>query len=141
MVSGAGGSIGSELVRQLLNSNPKKIVLFEMSEINLYSILSEIDHIKISKQYTTEIIGVLGDVKDKERVKSIIKNHNVDRIYHAAAYKHVPIVEYYENITEGIKNNVFGTKVICEIALECNLEKVVVISTDKAVRPTNIMGA
>lgn len=141
MVTGAGGSIGSELVRQLLSNDPKKIVLFEISEINLYSIQSEIDYIKTSKKYNTEIIGVLGDVKDKERVKGVIKNHNVDCIYHAAAYKHVPIVEYYENISEGIKNNVFGTKAICEIALECNLEKVVVISTDKAVRPTNIMGA
>lgn len=141
MVTGAGGSIGSELVRQLLYGNPKKIVLFEISEINLYSIQSEIEHIKVSKGLNTEIISVLGDVKDKERVKSVINNHSIDLIYHAAAYKHVPIVEYYENITEGIKNNVFGTKTICDVADECNVKKVVVISTDKAVRPTNIMGA
>jgi FlaA1/EpsC-like NDP-sugar epimerase len=74
-------------------------------------------------------------------VKTVITNHSVDLIYHAAAYKHVPIVEYYENITEGIKNNIFGTKTICDVADECKVEKVVVISTDKAVRPTNIMGA
>ena len=141
MVTGAGGSIGSELVRQLLLGNPKKIVLFELSEINLYSIQSEIDQIKVSKKLTTEIIAVLGDVKNKKRVKNIITNHSVDYIYHAAAYKHVPIVEYYENITEGILNNVFGTKNICDVADDCCVKKVVVISTDKAVRPTNIMGA
>lgn len=141
MVTGAGGSIGSELVRQLLFGRPKKIVLFEISEINLYSIQSEIDQIKSSKGINSEIIAVLGDIKDKNRVKSVVTNHAVDSIYHAAAYKHVPIVEYYENIIEGIKNNVIGTKTICDVADECNVKKVVVISTDKAVRPTNIMGA
>ena len=141
MVTGAGGSIGSELVRQLLSGAPKKIVLFEISEINLYSIQSEIEQIRISKGFNSEIIAVLGDIKDKERLRSIITNHSVEIIYHAAAYKHVPIIEYYENITEGIKNNIFGTKAICEIAEECKVKKVVVISTDKAVRPTNIMGA
>lgn len=141
MITGAGGSIGSELVRQLLYGIPSKIILFEISELNLYSIQSEIDQIKISQHINSEVIGVLGDVKDKERVKNVISNHSVDLIYHAAAYKHVPIVEYYENITEGIKNNVFGTKTICDVAHECKVKKVVVISTDKAVRPTNIMGA
>lgn len=141
MVTGAGGSIGSELVRQLLSGTPKKIVLFEMSEINLYSIRSEIEQIKSSKGISSEIVAVLGDVKDRDRVKTVITNHSVDLIYHAAAYKHVPIIEYYENITEGIKNNVFGTKTICDVANECKVKKVVVISTDKAVRPTNIMGA
>ena len=141
MVTGSGGSIGSELVRQLLKCEPKKIVLFEISEINLYSIQSEIEQIKLSEKLSAEIVGVLGDVKDKARVKSVIENHEIEYIYHAAAYKHVPIVEYYENISEGIKNNVFGTKTICEIANKCKVKKVVVISTDKAVRPTNIMGA
>ena len=141
MVTGAGGSIGSELVRQLISGNPKKIILFEISEINLYLIQEEIEKIKISQKLNTEIIGVLGDIKDNSRVRNVIKNHDVDFIYHAAAYKHVPIVEYYENISEGIKNNVFGTKVICDVASECRVKKVVVISTDKAVRPKNIMGA
>ena len=141
MVTGAGGSIGSEIVKQILIGNPKKIVLYEISEINLYSIESEINAIKKSKDISTEIIGILGDIKDKERLKNIIKSHNIDYIYHSAAYKHVPIVEYIENITEGIKNNVFGTKSICEAAIECRIKKVIVISTDKAVRPTNIMGA
>lgn len=141
MITGAGGSIGSELVRQAISGKPKKIVLFELSEINLYSIQEQIESLKKAKQISVEFIYVLGDVKDKSRLKEIILNHKVDHIYHAAAYKHVPIVEYYENISEGIKNNVFGTKALCEIADECNVKKVVVISTDKAVRPTNIMGA
>lgn len=141
MVTGAGGSIGSELVRQLLFSAPKKIILFEISEINLYSIQSELEEIKVSNGLNSEIVGVLGDVKDKDRIRSVIKNHDVNYIYHTAAYKHVPIVEYYENITEGINNNVFGTKVICDVSSECGVKNVVIVSTDKAVRPTNIMGA
>ena len=141
MVTGAGGSIGSELVRQLIIGNPSKIILFEISEINLYLIQSEVEKIRAIQGINTEIIGVLGDIKDKKRLKNVIMNHKVDYIYHAAAYKHVPIVEYYENISEGIKNNVFGTKVLCDIACDCNVKRVVVISTDKAVRPTNIMGA
>ena len=141
MITGAGGSIGSELVRQALAGNPKKIVLFELSEINLYSIQEEIESIKRSKGLSIELIYVLGDVKNKSRLKEVILNHNINYIYHAAAYKHVPIVEYYENISEGLKNNIFGTKSLCEVAAQCKVEKVVVISTDKAVRPTNIMGA
>ena len=141
MITGAGGSIGSELVRQLLRGDPKKIILFEMSEINLYSIQSEIESIVTSQELKTEIISVLGDVKDKQRIMDILTRHQVDYIYHAAAYKHVPIVEYFENITEGIKNNIYGTKVVCDSAIECDVKQVVVISTDKAVRPTNIMGA
>ncbi len=141
MVTGAGGSIGSEIVRQILNANPKKIVLYEISEINLYSIQSEIDALKEANKITTEIVGLLGDVKNKKRVKEVVVRHNIDSIYHAAAYKHVPIIENLENISEGIRNNIFGTKVICDVSDECKVKKVVVISTDKAVRPTNIMGA
>lgn len=141
MITGAGGSIGSEIVRQILTGKPKKIILFEISEVNLYSIQSEIETKKLSNQIQTEVIGVLGDVKNKSRLKEILQNHKVDYIYHAAAYKHVPIVEYHENISEGIRNNVFGTKALCEVARELKIKKVVVISTDKAVRPTNIMGA
>mgnify|MGYP001400526157 CR=1 FL=1 len=141
MVTGAGGSIGSELVRQLLLGSPKKIILFEISEINLYTIQSEIESIKLSNHLTTEIIGVLGDVRDKKRVENILASHNVDFLYHAAAYKHVPIVEFNENIIEGIKNNIFGTNIICQAAEKYEVKKVVVISTDKAVRPTNVMGA
>ncbi len=141
MITGAGGSIGSEIVRQVLDGLPNKIVLFEFSEINLYSIESEINLIKKTKDISTEIIGILGDVKDIKRLRDTIYSHNINFIYHAAAYKHVPIVEYFENISEGIKNNIFGTKSVCDAALACEVDKVVVISTDKAVRPTNIMGA
>ena len=141
MITGAGGSIGSEIVRQVLDGSPKKIVLFEFSEINLYSIESEINSIKKTKSISSEIIGILGDVKDKKRLRDTIHSHNINFIYHAAAYKHVPIVEYFENISEGIKNNILGTKSVCDAALACEVDKVVVISTDKAVRPTNIMGA
>ncbi len=141
MVTGAGGSIGSEIVRQILIGRPKKIVLFELSEINLYSIESEINAIKNAQKISTEIIGILGDVKDESRLNNIMKSHGIEYVYHAAAYKHVPIVEYYENIIEGIKNNVFGTKSLCDAAIKNNVKKVIVISTDKAVRPTNVMGA
>ena len=141
LITGAGGSIGSEIVRQILGGNPKKIVLFELSEINLYSIESEVNAIKKSKNILTEVVAILGDVKNKSRLSEILERHSVDTIYHAAAYKHVPIVEYFENITEGIKNNIFGTKSVCDAAIENNIFKVVVVSTDKAVRPTNVMGA
>jgi UDP-N-acetylglucosamine 4,6-dehydratase len=141
MITGAGGSIGSEIVRQLLNGNPKKIVLYEISEINLYSIQSEVDAIKKTKENNTHVVGLLGDVKNEQRVKEVVTSHQIDTIYHAAAYKHVPIVEYFENITEGVRNNILGTQVICDVADECHVNKVVVISSDKAVRPTNIMGA
>ena len=141
MITGAGGSIGSEIVRQVLEGNPKKIVLFELSEINLYSIQAEIESLKKTKGLFVDLICVLGDIKNKKRLKEILLNHNIDCIYHSAAYKHVPIVEYHENVSEGLENNIFGTKAVCESAVECNVKKVVVISTDKAVRPTNIMGA
>lgn len=141
LITGAGGSIGSEIANQIIYGNPKKIVLFEISEINLYNIEAKLKAIKASSDLNSEVISILGDVKNKDRLVNVIKNHDVKYIYHAAAYKHVPIVEYYENISEGIKNNIFGTKSLCEAALETNVKKVVVISTDKAVRPTNIMGA
>jgi len=141
MITGAGGSIGSEIVRQALSGNPKKIVLLELSETNLYLIQEEIESIIKARDLKLEVVYVLGDVKDKFRLKDIISNHMIDYIYHAAAYKHVPIVEYHENISEGLKNNIFGTKALCEVASECKVKKVVFISTDKAVRPTNIMGA
>ena len=141
LITGAGGSIGSEIARQILIGRPAKIVLYEISEINLYSIEDDVNAIKKNKNIATEVIAILGDVKDRRRISEILKRHSVDTIYHAAAYKHVPIVEYYENITEGIKNNIFGTKSVCDAAIENNIFKVVVVSTDKAVRPTNVMGA
>lgn len=141
LITGAGGSIGSEIAKQIIYGNPKKIVLFEISEINLYNIEAKLRAIRSTNNLSSEIVSILGDVKSKTRLLNVIGNHKVEFIYHAAAYKHVPIVEYHENISEGIKNNIFGTKSICEAAIECKVKKVVVISTDKAVRPTNIMGA
>ena len=141
MITGAGGSIGSELVRQLIIGNPKTIVLFEISEYSLYKIQSEAERITNNTKKDIKIVGILGDVKSKERLLEIISRHKIHTIYHAAAYKHVPIVEYKENLFEGIKNNIFGTRSVCQAAAESDVRKVVLISTDKAVRPTNVMGA
>ena len=141
LISGAGGSIGSELVRQVAQGNPKKIVLFELSEFNLFSIQEELNSLLVSLNLDSEIIPILGDIKNEARLLSILKSHQIDIIYHAAAYKHVPIVEYEENISVGVENNIFGTLSVCNAAERAGIESVVVISTDKAVRPTNVMGA
>jgi FlaA1/EpsC-like NDP-sugar epimerase len=141
MITGSGGSIGSELVRQILQGSPLKIVLFEISEYNLYKIQSEAIRLASLSKSHIKIIGILGDVKSTKRLREIISSHQIDTIYHAAAYKHVPIVEYKENIFEGVRNNIFGTKSVCLAASEAGVKKVVLISTDKAVRPTNVMGA
>jgi FlaA1/EpsC-like NDP-sugar epimerase len=136
MVTGAGGSIGSELCRQIAANRPRRLVLFERSELALYSIENEL---KSRFGAFVEIIAVLGSVSLKRRVLAVIKAMSVQTIYHAAAYKHVPLVEY--NPIEGIRNNVFGTLRTAEAAIEGNVETFVLISTDKAVRPTNVMGA
>ena len=141
LISGAGGSIGSEIVRQVTQGNPRRIVLFELSEFNLFSILEEVNSLLLSLKIDTEIIPILGDIKDEKRLLGILKSYQIDIIYHAAAYKHVPIVEYEENISVGVENNIFGTLSICNAAESAGIESVVVISTDKAVRPTNVMGA
>lgn len=141
LISGAGGSIGSELVRQVAQGKPKKIILFELSEFNLFYIQEEILSYLTSLKIDSEVVPILGDIKDENRLKNILELHQVDIIYHAAAYKHVPIVEYNENISIGVANNVFGTLSVCNAAEKVGIESVVVISTDKAVRPTNIMGA
>jgi len=141
LITGAGGSIGSELVRQVIKGNPRTLILFEISEFSLYKIQSEAERIIQKSKKNILIIGVLGDVKDKKRLLEIISRHDINTIYHAAAYKHVPIVEYSENIFEGIKNNIFGTKSVCDAAAHPTVRKIVLISTDKAVRPTNVMGA
>ena len=136
LITGAGGSIGSELCRQITKLNPSKIVLLELSEIALYKIDKELKELINN---STKIQGYLGDACDRNLLRYIIKKNKINIIFHAAAYKHVPIVEM--NPLIGLKNNVFSTKVICEISKELNLSKVILISTDKAVRPTNIMGA
>lgn len=141
LVTGAGGSIGSEIVKQILVGKPESIILFEISEFNLYKIKSDADSIKKNLNISCEIIPILGDVKDKSRLSIIIDKYKITHVYHAAAYKHVPIIEEENNIIEGIRNNVFGTKTVCEVSSELNVKKLVVVSTDKAVRPTNFMGA
>ncbi len=135
MVTGAGGSIGSELCRQILIRKPKILIILEQSEYSLYSIDREFK----SNPMNAEIIPVLCDVLRTDEVKSIINKYQVDSIYHAAAYKHVPLVE--SNIVSGITNNVFGTLSVLKAIQDTSVKKFILISTDKAVRPTNVMGA
>ena len=136
MVTGAGGSIGSELCRQILFLRPKQLILFEISESSLYQIERELDEIGVPY---ADIFPILGSVRDRERLEKICKHFGVQTIYHAAAYKHVPLVEY--NNSEGVLNNTFGTKIVAEVAIAAKVETFVLISTDKAVRPSNTMGA
>ena len=136
MVTGAGGSIGSELCRQILLLKPQVLILFEQNEFALYSIVQELSRTAIP---STKILPMLGSVSNRNRLSQIMKRFDVHTIYHAAAYKHVPMVEY--NDTEGVSNNVFGTLNCAQVALDHGVETFVLISTDKAVRPTNTMGA
>jgi FlaA1/EpsC-like NDP-sugar epimerase len=135
LVTGAGGSIGSELVRQIVKQNPQKLLLLELNEFALYKIYEEL---KIVNE-NLKIIPLLVNVQNQAKVNEIFKTFKVDTVYHAAAYKHVPLVE--ENISESIKNNVFATLAVVKAALFQSVENFVLISSDKAVRPTNIMGA
>lgn len=137
LVTGAGGSIGSELCLQLLPMTPKKLLLVDSSEFSLYKIHQRAQ--TVFHKDKTEVIPLLGSVQDAQRMRAIISTWRPDSIYHAAAYKHVPLVEH--NQGEGIKNNVFGTYVTAKISLELGVPNFTLISTDKAVRPTNIMGA
>lgn len=148
MITGAGGSIGSELTRQLLRLGPKTLVLFELSEVALYEISMEIEELneRLHKEEagrpaeeTTKVVQVLGSVLDQKLVARTIEELGVEVIYHAAAYKHVPIVE--ANPFAGLQNNTFGTLALAEAAKELGVERFVLVSSDKAVRPTNIMGA
>ena len=135
LVTGAGGSIGSELCRQILKQNPKLLVLAELSEYNLYKI-----HQELNRYYPyIKIKPVLMNVLNKEQVSQIIKQNDISTVYHAAAYKHVPLVE--ENVAAGVFNNVVGTLNVVEASIEAKVDNFVLISTDKAVRPTNVMGA
>lgn len=138
MVTGAGGSIGSELCRQIINQRPKKIVLMELSEFALYSVNGELQKLADNLDYDLPIIPLLGSVQRKNRLLTIMRTFGVQTIYHAAAYKHVPVVEH--NVIEGVRNNIFGTLFVAEAAIEAQVETFVLISTDKAVRPTNVMG-
>ena len=138
MVTGAGGSIGSELCRQIILQSPLKLVLFEASEFSLYEIDKELSSTLSSKQLDVQLIPTLGTVLDQQRLQSIMQSYQVQTVYHAAAYKHVPLVEF--NVIEGLRNNVFGTWHTAEAAIASEVETFVLISTDKAVRPTNVMG-
>jgi FlaA1/EpsC-like NDP-sugar epimerase len=139
MVTGAGGSIGSELCRQILESSPRELVLLDNSEHALYQIERELRETMERLELPVKIVALLGSVQDQKRLESIYRTFHVQTVYHAAAYKHVPMVEY--NIAEGVANNVFGTWYAAEAARQAGVETFVLVSTDKAVRPTNIMGA
>tara|TARA_Y200000002_G_scaffold170889_1_gene141038 strand:- start:3279 stop:5183 length:1905 start_codon:yes stop_codon:yes gene_type:complete len=141
LISGAGGSIGSEISRQLLDNNPKKIILFDLSEYNLFNVERECLAIKESKNLSTEIIPILGDIRDELNLNSLFKKFQIDSVYHAAAYKHVPLVESINNITKACENNIIGTYNLACAAINNNVQSFVMISTDKAVRPSNVMGA
>ena len=134
LITGAGGSIGSELSRQIKKLSPNKIVLYDHSEFSLYNI-----HQELTNDSSVEIVPMLATVVNYKQLTNIMNEHNIQTIYHAAAYKHVPMVEM--KVIEGVYNNVIGTYYVAKAAMENNVENMVLISTDKAVRPTNIMGA
>ncbi len=139
MVTGAGGSIGSELCRQIVLHKPRRLVLFDITEFFLYQIEKELSRGLRDADWECELIPVLGSVLSGNLLRQVMGKYAVDTVYHAAAYKHVPLVE--ENEVEGVNNNVFGTLHCAEAAIECGVSSFVLISTDKAVRPANIMGA
>jgi len=139
MVTGAGGSIGSELCRQIIRLKPTKLILFELSEYALYEIEQELRRVVSRKELTVEVHALIGSIQNQDRLEVIMSSFAVDTVYHAAAYKHVPLVEH--NVVEGVRNNVFGTWYCAEAAIKAQVETFVLISTDKAVRPTNVMGA
>ncbi|MBV9345757.1 MAG: polysaccharide biosynthesis protein [Gammaproteobacteria bacterium] len=139
LVTGAGGSIGSELCRQIIRLAPSRLVLFEMSELALYNIERELEEVAAHERLKVEIVPLLGNAHHRHRVREVLSTFGVQTVYHAAAYKHVPIVEH--NVVEGIHNNVISTWYTAEAALETGVETFVLISTDKAVNPANVMGA
>ena len=139
LVTGAGGSIGSELCRQILRLSPSRLVLFEMSELALYTIERELDEIAAREHLSVDIVPLLGNAHHRHRVREVLGAFGVQTVYHAAAYKHVPIVEH--NVIEGVHNNVISTWYTAEAAIETGVETFVLISTDKAVNPANVMGA
>ncbi len=137
MVTGAGGSIGSELCRQIISIGPSKLLLVEHSEYALYCIHQELEGRRVGQ--AIKVVPLLASVQDKRRISEIMSIWRPDTVYHAAAYKHVPLVEH--NLAEGVKNNVIGTQITAQAAFETGVSDFVLVSTDKAVRPTNVMGA
>jgi FlaA1/EpsC-like NDP-sugar epimerase len=141
LISGAGGSIGSEIARQVLSHNPLTIILLEVSEYNLYVIERECSAIKKSKNLDTQIIPYLGDIRDKNHLNNFFQKYKINSVFHSAAYKHVPLVEDQNNIIKACENNILGTYYLALASINNNVDSFVMISTDKAVRPSNIMGA
>jgi FlaA1/EpsC-like NDP-sugar epimerase len=139
LVSGAGGSIGSELCRQIIRQCPAALILLEVSEFALYSVHQELLDIIRDERIDARLFPLLGSVQDKSRVEAALRGFHIQTVFHAAAYKHVPMVEH--NVVEGVRNNIFGTLTIARAAVETGVEAFILISTDKAVRPTNVMGA
>ncbi len=139
LVTGAGGSIGSELSRQLFALKPKRLVLFDICEAALYRIDKQLQNVHRGKGNECEIVSLLGSVHHERRIREVMETFSIQTVYHAAAYKHVPLVEH--NLFEGIHNNVFGTMRTARAAIDCGVESFVLVSTDKAVSPTSIMGA
>ncbi|WP_198432159.1 polysaccharide biosynthesis protein [Marinomonas sp. BSi20584] len=139
MVTGAGGSIGSELCRQIIAQQPSTLIVFDVSEYAVYQIDKELNEILEQEPFNVKIVPLIGSVQRINRLASTMKAFGVNTVYHAAAYKHVPLVEY--NVVEGVRNNAFGTYYSAKAAIESGVESFVLISTDKAVRPTNVMGA
>jgi FlaA1/EpsC-like NDP-sugar epimerase len=139
MVTGAGGSIGSELCRQIMASAPRELILLDISEFALYNMEQELKALCHEANYRFPVVTLLGSVRDERRLEALYKTFNVQTVYHAAAYKHVPLVEY--NVAEGVANNVEGTWSAARAAERAGVETFVLVSTDKAVRPANIMGA
>lgn len=139
LVTGAGGSIGSELVRQIFKTKPSKLILFDIYENSTYDIQQELLRIKKRDNHPTEIITLIGSTYNEKRVDQIFKKYHPDYVYHAAAYKHVPLME--DSPAEAIRTNVIGTYNVANAANKYHAKKMVLVSTDKAVRPTNVMGA
>ena len=139
MITGAGGSIGSELCRQIAKQKPTKLILFELSEFGLYTIEKELGEYITNNNLGIDLVPIMGSVQRINRLETVMKTFGVQTVYHAAAYKHVPLVEH--NVVEGVRNNVFGTYYAAKAAVNAKVETFVLISTDKAVRPTNVMGA
>lgn len=139
LVTGAGGSIGSELCRQIIRHRPDTLVLFELSELALYTIDDEMKAVAERERLDVKVVPTLGSIQDTNRIETVLASFGVQTIYHAAAYKHVPLVE--ENVIEGLRNNVFGTLTTARAATAAGVEDFILISTDKAVRPPNVMGA
>ncbi len=139
LVTGAGGSIGAELCRQIISVRPRELILFEQSEFSLYSIENELRDLIAEIGVDIDLVPILGSVQNKNRLDSVMSSFSVNTVFHAAAYKHVPLVEY--NVVEGVRNNIFGTLNCAQAAVNAKVDTFVLISTDKAVRPTNVMGA